>query len=333
MKLDIRTPDDLHLHVREGTRMKKVIPHSARQCARALIMPNTVQGITSAFSLVRYRREIKRTRTPLEPLMTIKVTPKTTPSIIHKAKEVGAVAGKLYPNNVTTHSQGGVSNFRALFNTFGAMEEAGMVLCLHGEHPDPAVMCPDAEEAFLPILCDIVSHFPRLKVVLEHVSTEAGITAVERLPDTVAATITAHHMVLTINDVIGDGLRPHNYCKPVAKWPEDRKAIVRAAISGNPKFFLGSDSAPHAKEDKECAKGCAGVYTAPILLPLLAQNFAACDALGMLDDFTSRFGAEFYNLPLNSGRIRLVRRRWTVPAAYDGIVPFLAGQRLDWQIE
>lgn len=300
-------------------------------------MPNTDQPISDADTLSRYRSEIlSANRWPFEPLMTIKITGQTTYDIVLKASEAGAVAGKLYPRGVTTNSADGVEDIAELDQAFAAMSSVDMVLCIHSEKP--GVFCLDREAAFLrDILPRIVSSFPRLRIVVEHVSTAAAVDWVRNYrattrTSTVAATITAHHLVLTLDDVVGDTLSPHNFCKPLAKRQEDRAALIEAATSGDPAFFLGTDSAPHTRANKECASGCAGVFTAPVALPVVAQIFEEADALDRLDQFTSVSGARFYNLPLNSGTVVLKRNPQRVPQEYNGVVPFLAGQQLGWSV-
>jgi dihydroorotase len=262
--------------------------------------------------------------------MTIKLLDRTTPQIVREAKLAGAVAGKLYPAGVTTNSDDGVRYIQSLYDTFEVMQEVGMVLSLHGEAPE--AFCLDREEAFLGILKDIAKTFPRLRIVLEHVTTNAAVETVQALPETVAATITAHHLVLTLDDVVGGKINPHNFCKPLAKRPADRSALIEAAFSYSPKFFFGTDSAPHIRETKECAAGCAGCFTAPLALELLAH---VADEHGLslegIQGFTSEYGAQFYGLPLNEGMVTFVREPWTVPDVLDGVVPFWAGQTLNWR--
>jgi dihydroorotase len=262
--------------------------------------------------------------------MTFRVMPTTTPAMVKDHKRVGATAGKLYPEGVTTNSEGGVKDLQSLYPVYKAMQEEGLVLCLHGEVP--GVFSLDRETAFLETLRTLAKDFPKLKIVLEHATTADAIDTVVKLPANVAATITAHHLRITLDDVIGDKLNPHAFCKPIAKRPLDRDALVKAATSGNPKFFLGSDSAPHPVETKECACGAAGVYTAPVLLPVLAETFEEAGHLDKLESFTSRFGAEFYGLPLNDQYIELQRESWTVENQYGGVVPFMAGHKFNWKL-
>ncbi|NJC85222.1 dihydroorotase [Planosporangium mesophilum] len=335
--LRIRRPDDFHLHLRQHDMLRAVLPATGRHFARALVMPNTDPPVADADALARYRSEIvSANEWPFEPLMTIKLTAGTGDKTVRLAGEAGAVAAKLYPRGVTTNSADGVDEVDDLYPAFAAMVDVGMVLCVHGESPD--AFCLDREEAFLSaVLPRITSEFPTLRVVVEHASTAAAVRWVRDHRDrtgtsTVAATITVHHLLLTLDDVIGDLLSPHHFCKPVAKRPEDRAALVEAATSGDPAFFLGTDSAPHAREAKECASGCAGVFTAPVALPVLAQVFESAGALDRLERFTSVAGAHFYGLPLNEGVVTLRRERWRVPAEYHGVVPFLADRYLDWRV-
>jgi dihydroorotase len=336
LSLTLRRPDDLHLHLRDGALLAQVLPHSAAAFGRGLVMPNTEPPVVTGADAERYRKEILSVRpdgSPFEPLMTIKIVPSTTPAIVRDAAAAGVVAGKLYPEGVTTNSSDGVRDVLALGSVFAAMSDAGLVLCLHGESPD--AFCLDREERFLfEVLPELARSFPDLRIVLEHVSTAAAVDWVQHQPGTnVAATITVHHLLLTLDDVVGGMLAPHHFCKPVAKRPADRAAIVAAAVSGDPRFFLGTDSAPHPRAAKESAHGCAGVFTAPVALPLLATVFEEQGALAALEGFCSVHGAAFYGLPPNPGTVRLVREPWTVPADYDGVVPLNAGSTLPWQVE
>lgn len=330
MQLRIRRPDDFHLHLRQGKILASVIGHTARQFERALVMPNTMPPILDAEEVVWYREKILAQGSGLVPLMSIKIVQATTPEMVRAAYTAGAIAGKLYPVGVTTNATDGVSDISALAPVFAQMEQSGMVLCLHGELPGTFSL--DREQAFLPTLKNLAREFTKLRIVLEHASTEEAVECVMSLPLTVAATITVHHLLLTLDDIIGGTLSPHHFCKPVPKRPEDRAALRRAATSGNPKFFLGTDSAPHLKHVKECAEGAAGIFSAPVALPLLAEIFEAERALDALERFTAEFGAKFYDLPLNEGTIALVQESWQVPDEIGGIVPLWAGQEIAWQM-
>lgn len=336
-RITIRRPDDFHVHFRRGLLLEQVVGFTARVFGRALVMPNTTLNILTAEDAADYEAEIRAATagTGFAPLMTIRLVPETTTDMIRAAAKAGVVVGKLYVG-ITTGSDAGVSDVRTFAEVFAEMERCGMVLSLHGEVP--SAFCLDREAAFLPELAWVAETFPTFRIVLEHVTTDDAVRAVMDLPETVAATITAHHLRLTLDDVLGNKLRPHNYCMPIAKRPEDRAALQRAAVSGTPKFFFGSDTAPHRQEDKECAEGCAGCFTAPVALPLLIQVFEELGALERLEPFVSEFGARFYGLPPNEGTITLVREPWAVPSRYydtHGVlpVPWLAGQFLDWQIK
>lgn len=344
--IEIRKSDDFHLHLRRGDVLQKVLPHTIGQFARGLIMPNTRPGpILTAEHVGFYRNEIQSVLdsrlgvTGFEPLMTIQITPGTTRETIRDAAQANVFAGKVYPQGVTTNSENGVTDFHGLYPVFKEMQDAGMVLSLHGEYPGEMVQGLEKEQVFLHTLRMIASDFPALRIVLEHITTRDAAKCVMELPNTVAATITVHHLFLTLDDVIGYSkesgglMQPHHFCKPVAKGVYDRAELRTAVISGNPKFFFGSDSAPHLRGTKECASVCAGIFTAPVALPLLCQVFEELGHLERLEQFVSEFGARFYRLPLNEDRIRLVRKEWTVPGEYDGIVPFMAGQKILWQVE
>jgi dihydroorotase len=331
-------PDDLHLHLRDGDVLRAVLPYTAQQFRRALIMPNTTSPILNERDVMNYRDQIALAaygsgHPEFEPLMSIQITEHTTPETIRWALVAGAVAGKVYPRGMTTNSENGVLDYRAIYPALTAMEECGMLALFHGESPNPKVFCLDREAKFLKILKRIATKFPRLKIVMEHVTTAKAVECVEALPANVAATITVHHLFLTLDDVIGGKLQPHHFCKPVAKKPADRIALLIAATSGNPKFFLGTDSAPHPRSAKECASGCAGTFTAPVAVPLLAQLFEQQRVLGKLKNFCSGFGADFYNLPRNTGTITLIREDWTVPLIYGDVVPFWAGKTISWRME
>lgn len=330
-EITIRRPDDWHVHLRDGAMLEAVAADTARHFSRALVMPNLTPPVRTGAEAMAYKERILAATQGLDfdPLMTIKLLPETSAETVAEAKQAGVIAGKLYPQGVTTNSEDGWSEIEALDGAFAAMEEVGMVLCLHGEAPD--AFCIDRELRFVEdTLPSIAERFPKLRIVLEHVSTCAGVRAVKELSN-VAGTITAHHLILTLDDVIGGALNPHNFCKPVAKRPEDRDSLVAAALESEA-FFLGTDSAPHLRENKECPSGCAGVYTAPVALGLVAEVFEAHGALERLEAFTSERGARFYEVPLNEGRVTLRRGEWPVPADFAGVVPMRASQALAWQV-
>ncbi|MDP3981672.1 MAG: dihydroorotase [Chlamydiota bacterium] len=340
-KITLRRFDDMHCHFRTEELLNEVLPCTVQYASRGVAMPNTrPRAILTAEDVVWYRDEIRRVvdrmpnQHPFESLMTIEIRDNTTPKMIIEAKRAGAVAGKVYPFGVTTNSDEGLRSFvgEEISETFWAMQDAGMLLLLHGELDLDRTLVTKREEAFLPTLSMLAAKFYDLKIVLEHVSTKAGIKMVKQLGKNVAATITAHHLCLTLNDVIGYGIQPHNACKPMPKDFDDRDALIKAATSGNPKFFLGSDSAPHPRDMKECAKGACGVFSAPVLPAVLAEVFEQAEKLKRLEDFTSRFGAEFYGLPLNKGSITLAKSEWTVPEQIASVVPFRSGTKLLWQL-
>ncbi len=334
--LTIRKPDDFHVHLRQGWTLKQVLPATARVFGRALVMPNTEppvldwNGVCGSFFEIQ-DLAAKSGCDGFYPMMTIQITAGTTIQTIRECAAPPCFAGKLYPAGVTTNSGNGVTDLKALYPVFGEMEAHGMVLCLHGETPD--AFCLEREWIFLDALIMLAADFPKLRVVLEHVSTVDAVSLIRDLPDTFAATITAHHLVLTLDDVIGDKFQPHHFCKPLPKTREDRDALIEAATSGDPKFFFGSDSAPHRAPAKECCEGAAGVFSAPAALPVLAEVFEREGKLDRLEGFVSEHGARFYGLPLNEGTVTLERKEWRVPRRYcDEFVPFMAERVLEWRL-
>lgn len=340
-RITLRRMDDMHCHFRVGSLLKEVLPFTAQYAGRGIAMPNTrPRAILTGEDVVWYRDEIKRAldemphRHPFEPLMTIEIRDNTTPEIVAEAHRAGAVAGKVYPLGVTTNSDEGLRDFDSerISETFLAMQDVGMLLLIHGELDRERTLVTKREEVFLPTLLKLAEKLPNLKIVLEHVSTLVAVESVRQLGQNVAATITAHHLCLTLNDVVGYGIQPHHGCMPMPKDFDDRDTLITAATSGDPKFFLGSDTAPHPREKKECAKGACGVYTAPVLPQVLTEIFEKAGCLERLEDFTSRFGAEFYGLPLNDGTISLTKSEWIVPEQIGNVVPFRAGAKLQWQL-
>ena len=342
MELTLTRPDDWHLHVRDGATLASVLPHTARQFGRAIIMPNLQPPMTTTALALDYRRRILSVLpvdTDFSPLMTLYLTDNTTADDIieaHASQLVHAV--KLYPAGATTHSDAGVTAISNTSATLEVMEKLGMPLLVHAEVTDTSVDVFDREKAFIDSTLEpLTVRYPALKVVLEHVTTRDGVDFVVNSADSVAATITAHHLLLNRNAMFSGGLQPHTYCLPVLKRETHRSALVEAAISGNRKFFLGTDSAPHARERKESACGCAGIYTAHAALELYAQAFEEAAALDKLEAFASHFGADFYSLPRNTSTITLEKRDWQVPASYplgdSAVVPMFAGETLHWRIK
>ncbi|HJS37462.1 MAG TPA: dihydroorotase [Burkholderiales bacterium] len=340
-RLTIARPDDWHLHLRDGPQMADVLPDTARRFARAIVMPNLRTPVRTTQEALAYRNRILAALpegASFEPLMTLYLTDDTPPEEIALARRSGQVhAVKLYPAGATTHSDSGVTRISRCFHALEKMEELGMPLLVHGEVTDPEVDVFDREPVFLEeVLGPLVERFAGLKIVLEHITTREAVHFVEVTGANVAATITAHHLLLNRNALFQGGMRPHHYCLPVLKREVHREALVEAATSGNPKFFLGTDSAPHARNAKETACGCAGIYTAHAALELYAVAFEEAHALERLEAFASRFGAQFYGLPANAGTITLVREAWkvpeTLPFGLERLVPLRAGETLPWKI-
>jgi len=341
--LTIRRPDDWHLHLRDGAALAAVLPFTARQFARAIVMPNLVPPVTTADMARAYRARILAALPPgltFEPLMTAYLTDATDPDALAKGFAEGAfVAAKLYPAHATTNSAAGVSDIARIEAVLARMEEIGMPLLVHGEVTDPDVDIFDREAVFIErILEPTVTRHPKLRVVLEHVTTEQAVQFVTAAAPTIGATITPHHLLLNRNAMFTGGIRPHHYCLPVIKRERHRLALIDAIRSGNPRFFLGTDSAPHTVTAKEAACGCAGIFNAPVALELYAEIFEAAGALDKLEAFASLNGPRFYGLPLNEERVTLVREPTQSPAAVllasgDEIRPFRAGEALRWKLE
>ncbi|MFM8442593.1 MAG: dihydroorotase [Methylococcus sp.] len=334
-------PDDWHLHLRDGDAMRDVLADSARQFGRAIIMPNLRPPVTTVADALAYQQRIRAALpvgSAFEPLMTLYLTDRTSPEEVARAAESADVhAFKLYPAGATTNSDAGVNELEALYPVLAAMERHDVPLLVHGEVTDAEVDIFDREAVFIDRhLTPIVERFPALRVVLEHITTREGADFVGDSRPGVAATITAHHLLHNRNALLAGGIRPHFYCLPVLKREPHRQALLAAATSGNPKFFLGTDSAPHARQQKESACGCAGCYTAPTAMALYATAFEAANALPALEGFASCHGADFYRLPRNTNTIRLVRQPWQVPESLpfgeDELIPWLAGETLDWSL-
>ena len=341
MQLTLTRPDDWHLHLRDDAAMVSVIPHTARQFGRAIIMPNLKPPVTTVQQAQAYRRRILRAlpeAVKFEPLMTLYLTDNTAPSEIARARESGFVhAVKYYPAGATTNSDLGVTDLKHTYATLEAMQQQGIPLLVHGEVTDPDIDIFDREAVFIDRhLAPLCKQFPALRIVLEHITTQQGVQFVESMPDTIAATITAHHLLYNRNAIFKGGIRPHYYCLPVLKREPHRQALMAAACSGRAKFFLGTDSAPHALSVKETACGCAGIYTAHAAIELYAEAFEQADALDKLEGFASHYGADFYGLPRNSQTIQLSRQSWLVPSSYplgnEQLVPLRAGKKINWKL-
>jgi dihydroorotase len=342
MQITLVRPDDWHLHLRDGEALAAVLPHTARQFARAIVMPNLKPPVTTVEQAAAYRQRILAALPPgldFEPLMTLYLTDNTPASEIAKAVSAGFVkAVKLYPAGATTNSDAGLTDITKAYDTLAEMARLGLPLLVHGEVTDTKVDLFDREKVFIDtVLLPLTQRFPALRVVMEHITTRDAVEFVTAAPSTVAATITAHHLLYNRNAIFQGGVRPHWYCLPVLKRETHREALVAAAISANPKFFLGTDSAPHARLTKEAACGCAGCYTAYAALELYAEAFDQAGAIDRLEAFASFHGPDWYGLPRNRGTVTLVKENWTVPDSYpylstDSIVPLRAGETLGWKM-
>lgn len=340
--ITLTRPDDWHLHVRDDAALATVVPHTAQRFGRALIMPNLRPPVTTTAQALAYRDRI-RAAVPagvsFEPLMSLYLTDNMPPDEIERARASGAViAAKLYPAGATTNSDAGVTAIDKIYPVLERMEACGMVLCVHGEVTGGDVDVFDRERVFMEkILSPLVRRFSGLKVVFEHITTAEAAQFVRAAGANVAATVTAHHLLLNRNAIFAGGIRPHHYCLPVLKRESHRAALVEAVTSGSPRFFLGTDSAPHARSTKEAACGCAGCYTAHAGIELYAEVFDAANALDRLEAFASLNGPAFYGLQPNPDKITLVRESWSVPAAYgylgdDPLVPLRAGESVGWKL-
>lgn len=340
-KLDLIQPDDWHLHLRDGHYLKTTVPAVARCFARAMIMPNLKPAVVTVEQACAYQMRILA-QIPKEysfqPLMTLYLTDQTTPSLVAQAKKSGMIAAfKLYPAGVTTHSDAGVTRLDKIYPALAAMQEHDLPLLIHGETNHPEVDIFDREKYFLnEEMLQLIQKFPSLRMVLEHISTKIAADFVLESPQTLAATITAHHLLLNRNDLLSAGVRPHYYCLPILKRGTDQAALIKAATSGNPKFFLGTDSAPHAVNTKESACGCAGIFTSHAAIELYAHVFEKANALNQLEAFASKNGAVFYKLPFNTRTITLIKKPWTVadflPFGDEKLKPFCANEILQWQV-
>ena len=339
--LTLTRPDDWHLHLRDGETLRAVLPDTARRFGRAIVMPNLAQPVRSVDEAMAYRSRILAALPAtmrFEPLMTLYLTDSTTPAEIVRASQSGIAAVKYYPAGATTNSQSGVTDLKHCSAAFAAMQEVGLPLLVHGEVTDPEVDIFDREAVFIDRhLRALVEDFPALRIVLEHVTTQDGVDFVRASREGVAATITAHHLLLNRNALFVGGLRPHAYCLPVIKRERHRQALLAAATSGDPRFFLGTDSAPHPRQAKESACGCAGIYTAHAAIELYAEAFDAAGALERLEAFASFNGPDFYRLPRNNTSITLERQEWFGPAQLpigaDVLVPLRAGESIKWRVQ
>jgi dihydroorotase len=339
--LTLTRPDDWHLHVRDGAHMTSVVPFTARQFGRAVIMPNLKPPVTTVAQAKAYRDRIVQALpkgSRFEPLMTLYLTDGTSPAEIRAARDSGIIVGaKLYPAGATTHSDAGVTAIEKLYPALEAMEECGLIFQVHGEVTDPDVDVFDRESVFIDrVMARVAERFPKLKIVFEHVTTREAVQFVTSSRAGIGATVTPQHLLLNRNAIFVGGIRPHNYCLPVLKRERDRRALIEAATSDDPRFFLGTDSAPHAKHAKEHSCGCAGIFSAHAAIELYAEAFEAAGRLDRLEAFASYRGADFYGLPRNAEKITLARTSWIPPSAYrfgdEELVPFRAGESIAWRL-
>ncbi|MEY4644086.1 MAG: hypothetical protein RLZZ596_917 [Pseudomonadota bacterium] len=339
-QITLTRPDDWHLHVRDGAALATVVPHTAHQFGRAIIMPNLKPPVTTAEQALAYQQRIKAAvpdGAAFEPLMTLYLTDNLDPQEIQRARAAGVVACKLYPAGATTNSDAGVTDIRKISKTLEAMQREGLLLLVHGEVTSPEIDLFDREAVFIEQqLQPLRRDFPELKIVMEHITTREAAQYVAQADRLLGATITAHHLLYNRNAIFTGGIRPHYYCLPVLKREVHRQALVAAATGGNPKFFLGTDSAPHPAHLKEHAVGCAGCYTAHAAIEMYAEAFEAAGALHRLEAFASFHGADFYGLPRNAGTITLRRQSWEPPSSFPfgeaELKPLRAGESLPWRM-
>ncbi|OQX28940.1 MAG: dihydroorotase [Spirochaeta sp. LUC14_002_19_P3] len=330
MQIELPLPDDWHVHLRQGAPMAAYARAHGASFGRILAMPNTIPPLVGPEDITAYSRKAEAAAPGLKVLSAFRLMPRMSRADIAALAAAGIPAGKYYPDGATTNSQGGLTSWRDAAEAIAAMEEFHLILCIHGENPDAPVL--DREAAFLPIFEQIRQAHPQLKMILEHVSSAEGVHAVRTDSGPSAATVTVQHLLFTLDDLIGGLLNPHLFCKPVVKTQAHRAAIQEAVLSGHPRFFFGSDSAPHDKKHKHSDTCPAGAYTAPMILPALASFFHQEDALNRLKPFLCDLGREFYGLPPNRGTVLLEKKPWTVPAESEGCVPLMAGETLPWRI-
>ena len=339
-EITLTRPDDWHLHVRDGEALNTVVPHTAAQFGRAIIMPNLKPPVTTAVQALAYRDRIRAALPAgvnFEPLMTLYLTDNLPADEIQRAKDAGVVAVKLYPAGATTNSDAGVTDLRKTYRTLEAMQRSGLLLLVHGEVTSPDIDLFDREAVFIDTqLIPLRRDFPELRIVFEHITTKEAAQYVQDADRFTGATVTAHHLLYNRNAIFTGGIRPHYYCLPVLKRETHRQALVAAVTSGSPKFFLGTDSAPHPAHLKEHASGCAGCYTAHAAMEMYAEAFDAAGALDQLEAFASFNGADFYGLPRNTGTITLRKERWTPPESYvfgeAELKPLRSGETLPWRL-
>lgn len=340
--ITLTQPDDWHIHLRDGDALQRTVNDAARQFGRVIVMPNLLPPVRDAEQADAYRQRILKALEPgatLKPLMVLYLTDSTTPEIIASAKQTDFVkAVKWYPAGATTNSASGVTNIDNIYPALEAMQKHDMVLCLHGEVTDSDIDIFDREACFIDrTLMRIAKDFPQLRIVLEHITTSDAVDFVQSAPANIAATITAHHLLFNRNHMLAGNIRPHYYCLPILKRSQHQNALIAAATSGNKQFFLGTDSAPHSQDNKESACGCAGAYTAHTALEFYAEVFERASALHQLEGFASFFGADFYQLPRNTGTVTLQKKAWQIPTQLSmgdtTLIPLKAGETINWKIK
>ncbi|HWV16714.1 MAG TPA: dihydroorotase [Cellvibrio sp.] len=340
IQISLTRPDDWHIHLRDGAALQRTVADAAQQFSRAIVMPNLVPPVMNTEQALSYKARILAARpegSQFEPLMVLYLTDNTDPKEIAIARAAGVTACKLYPAGATTNSASGVTDLKKIYPVLEAMQKVGMPFLLHGEVTDASIDIFDREQVFIDrTLRPLTAEFPALKMVLEHITTADAATFVAEAGANIAATITAHHLLYNRNHMLAGGIRPHYYCLPILKRNTHQQALIQAATSGNPKFFLGTDSAPHAKDKKEAACGCAGSYTAYAAIELYAEAFEDAGALDKLEGFASHFGPDFYQLPRNKDKITLIKNAWQAPEsltmADQPLIPLRAGETLRWQL-
>ena len=330
-EITIRKPSDMHLHLRQGDMLKTTVRDAETWFAQGVVMPNTLPPINTPERLVAYRNDILSIAPDFKPIMSFKLYPGMNSDAVKAMAQAGAVLGKLYPAGVTTNSEDGVKSWHDIKEALGTMSDLGLVLSIHCEKPDS--FCLEREYEYHQEFSAIAKAYPDLRMVFEHISDRRSIDFVASLPDRVAGTITAHHLLLTLDDVIGANMNPHTFCKPVVKGPKDREALRQAAFSGDKKFFFGSDSAPHLKTKKESGSAAGGIYSSPVAVPLMAQLFEENGKLDKFENFMSVYGPAFYGIAPAAGCIALIKKESTIPPAIDGIVPLYAGKTLSWSFK
>lgn len=341
-RVTLTRPDDWHLHLRDGPYLATTVPHTARQFGRAIVMPNLKPPVITTSQAEAYRLRILEAlprNTRFEPLMTLYLTDNTPPAEIHRAKQSGIIFGvKLYPAGATTNSDAGVTRLENCFPVLEVMQDAGLPLLVHGEVTSADADIFDRERLFIERqLAPLVERFSKLRIVFEHITSREAVEFVTASPTRIGATITAHHLIMNRNHMLAGGIRPHHYCLPVLKREQDRVALLQAATSGNPKFFLGTDSAPHSRSTKETACGCAGIYTAHAAMSFYAEAFESMGALDKLEGFAAHYGADFYGLPRNKESITLVKQsqkvELAIPFGKETVIPLRAGETVSWRLE